>query len=70
VDKDVQALFADSNKEEKKRPLATRVTDQEVQAALVKKIDERSVAWVIGTSLGFELVTVGLAAFIFRRRDF
>ncbi|MGH7177784.1 MAG: hypothetical protein ACREJC_10415, partial [Tepidisphaeraceae bacterium] len=30
----------------------------------------RSVAWVIGTSAGFELVILGLGAWVFCRRDY
>ncbi|MEM7622132.1 MAG: ABC transporter permease subunit [Planctomycetota bacterium] len=33
-------------------------------------IDERSMFWVIGTSVGFELVMLTLACLIFSRRDF
>ena len=58
------------NDDEKKRPRRVQVTPPEVQVELIKKIDERSVTWVLGTSLAFQFVVVGLAAFLFRRRDF
>jgi ABC-type transport system involved in multi-copper enzyme maturation permease subunit len=41
-----------------------------VQKELVETIRGRSVAWVVGTSLGFELVILSLAALIFCRRDY
>lgn len=37
---------------------------------MAKRLHDRSVAWVIGTSLGFEAVVLALACWIFRRRDF
>ena len=37
---------------------------------MVETIRSRSVAWVVGTSLGFELVVLCWAALIFCRRDF
>jgi hypothetical protein len=30
----------------------------------------RTVAWVLGTSIAFEVVVLGIACWIFRRRDF
>ncbi len=47
-----------------------RVDEREVQRRIERIINERSVGWVIGTSLLFELVLVGAAAFMFCRRDF
>ncbi len=41
-----------------------------VQRDLVEAVRGRSVAWVVGTSLGFELVVLAGAALIFCRRDF
>jgi len=37
---------------------------------MAQTLRNRSVGWVLGTSLGFELVVLSLAAFIFCRRDF
>ncbi|MFG0252311.1 MAG: ABC transporter permease [Phycisphaerales bacterium JB038] len=37
---------------------------------LQKRIRARSLTWVVGTSLGFEAVMLGLAGWIFCRRDF
>lgn len=44
--------------------------DAAVSRAIVEKSRARSVWWIIGTSLIFEAVVVGLAARIFCRRDF
>ena len=41
-----------------------------VQKELVETIHGRSIAWIVGTSLGFELVILSLAAWIFCRRDY
>lgn len=41
-----------------------------VRKELVETIHGRSVAWVVGTSLGFELAILSLAALIFHRRDY
>jgi len=43
---------------------------KELQREIVETIHGRSVAWVVGTSLGFELVILSLAALIFLRRDY
>jgi ABC-type transport system involved in multi-copper enzyme maturation permease subunit len=40
------------------------------QDATVKEIMNRPVSWVVGTSLGFELVMLSLSAWIFCRRDY
>ena len=66
-DEALKSLFPEGDE---KRPRSTQVTMEEVQAAVIKKVDARSVSWVIGTSLAFEGVTVLLAGFIFWRRDF
>ena len=41
-----------------------------VGRAVAEALRSRSVAWVVGTSLGFELAVLACAAFIFCRRDF
>lgn len=38
--------------------------------ATERQVNARSVAWVVGTSLGFEAMLIGVAAIIFIRRDF
>jgi hypothetical protein len=43
---------------------------QAVQKDVIEKTRERSVWWVLGTSLLFEAVVLGMACFIFVRRDF
>lgn len=42
----------------------------EVDREVAEIIRARSVAWVVGTSLGFEFVVLAAAAFIFCRRDY
>ena len=37
---------------------------------VAETIRSRSIWWVVGTSLGFELVTLAAAAHIFCRRDY
>ena len=37
---------------------------------LAQTLRDRSIGWVVGTSLGFELVILSLAALIFCRRDY
>ncbi|MDX2114876.1 MAG: hypothetical protein SFZ24_04540 [Planctomycetota bacterium] len=47
-----------------------RVDDRRVQARIQEELRSRSVAWVLGTTLGFQVVVTGLAAWLFCRRDF
>ena len=42
----------------------------ESQLEFAAAIRQRSPWWIVGTSLGFEVVVMGLAAWIFCRRDF
>ena len=44
--------------------------DQRTQNELVEALRNRSIAWVLGTSLAFELVILALGGWIFSRRDF
>lgn len=48
----------------------SRVDRARLQKQMTDEIRGRSVFWVLGTSLGFEAVVLGLAAFIFCRRDY
>ena len=47
-----------------------RVDQQEVQRRMMEETRDRSAWWVVGTSLLFEIAVLGLAAWIFCRRDF
>jgi hypothetical protein len=47
-----------------------RSRDNEVSRRAEKEMDSVSAWWIIGSSLAFELVVFGLAAWIFCRRDF
>lgn len=40
------------------------------QEEIERRLDERSVGWIIGTSLGFEAAVLGIACWLFSRRDF
>lgn len=62
---------ADAASDEPKK-LFFNVTTDDIAAEVrtQKALRERSVTWVVGTSLGFEAVMVGLAAFVFWRRDY
>jgi ABC-type transport system involved in multi-copper enzyme maturation permease subunit len=42
----------------------------EVSRGIQESFRQRSAWWIIGTSLGFEVVILGIASFIFCRRDF
>jgi ABC-type transport system involved in multi-copper enzyme maturation permease subunit len=47
-----------------------RIRPRDIQGRVDDALRARSVAWVIGTSLAFEFVMVGLGAWLFARRDF
>ena len=49
---------------------ADRRANAENAAELQQELNERPVWWIVGTSLGFEAVVLGLAAWIFCRRDY
>ena len=44
--------------------------DPRVQQRMQEEFRGRNVAWVLGTSLGFEAVVLVLCVLIFARRDF
>lgn len=46
------------------------VDPRELEEEMERVIRRRSVGWIIGTSLGFEALVVGLACWLFCRRDF
>jgi ABC-type transport system involved in multi-copper enzyme maturation permease subunit len=47
-----------------------KVSQRQLQRMLNDEIRGRSVWWVLGTSVGFELVLLGFAGIVFARRDF
>lgn len=73
---DTSTDFADMNEgpqpEETRRERRER--NREMQSDVSARMDtalrSRTTAWVIGTSVGFELIVLGLACLIFVRRDF
>jgi hypothetical protein len=56
----------DNNKDNEDENIPRQRTDVEFQ----NRVRDRSVGWIVGTSLLFEAVVLGLAAWIFHRRDF
>jgi hypothetical protein len=56
-----------------KLPQSGHPQEQRMMAAQQEVIDVlrgRSIAWVVGTSLGFEAIVLAFAALIFCRRDY
>lgn len=51
-------------------PVGRGVNQRELENRMEEKYRGRTTAWVLGTSLAFEFVVLGLAALIFCRRDF
>ena len=47
-----------------------RISNREFGAKLQETMDQRSMTWIIGTSLLFEFVVLGLVCWYFSRRDF
>jgi ABC-type transport system involved in multi-copper enzyme maturation permease subunit len=47
-----------------------RVNEKKVQERVQDTLRSRSVLWVIGTSVAFELVMLGVATWVFTRREF
>ncbi len=57
--------------EENRREMQQRETaGKEVQEEMERAARSRSIAWIIGTSVGFEAVVLAFAAWIFCRRDY
>ena len=50
--------------------MGRRAADRAAQAEVARIVSNRSVAWVLGTSLGFEAVVLAAAAWVFCRRDY
>lgn len=55
---------------ERGRDPIERAVDRETEVRLRKAEQQRSVGWVLGTSIAFEIVVLGIAAGLFARRDF
>ncbi len=47
-----------------------RLVGRRTDARVTREENERSLPWVLGTSVAFELAVLGVAVWIFRRRDF
>lgn len=51
-------------------PDDVRIDARELTRRMKAEERSRSVGWIVGTSLGFEIVILGIACWIFARRDF
>lgn len=51
-------------------PTDVRINPRELQRRLTAEVRGRSAWWIVGTSLGFEAVVLGIACWVFVRRDF
>lgn len=49
---------------------APAMADPEAQQRAQEAFSDRSVGWIVGTSLGFEAVILAIASIVFARRDF
>lgn len=82
---EMTAMIERAQEEAERRPRPNRRPDQpadpdaardysfdsaEVQQEVVEQIRERSIWWVLGTSLAFEAAVLGLACWLFDRKDF
>lgn len=63
---DAQAIKAEVDREIEQR----RAAELEAQEETDRLARSRSIPWIIGTSLGFEVVVLALAAWVFCRRDY
>jgi hypothetical protein len=63
---EADALTADSIRESQQR----RAAQMEAQEEADRAARGRSIPWIIGTSIGFEVVILAMAAWIFCRRDY
>ncbi|MBI1303189.1 MAG: ABC transporter permease subunit [Phycisphaera sp.] len=46
------------------------VSERRLEAEMTKALESRSLTWVVGTSVAFELVVLGIGIWYFRRKDF
>lgn len=63
---DAAAITAEANRESEQR----RAANLEAQEKADRLARSRSIPWIIGTSVGFEVVVLSLAAWVFCRRDY
>jgi len=47
-----------------------RVSQVRIQRAMDEALRSRSLTWVLGTSMGFQILILGITCYIFARRDF
>jgi ABC-type transport system involved in multi-copper enzyme maturation permease subunit len=65
-----QRFVVDKSDMEGLLKMLVEVSEDEDAGTAEEALNNRSLAWVIGTSLAFEFVILGAATFIFVRRDF
>ena len=46
------------------------VSERKLRAAIDEEMAARPVSWIVGTSMAFEALVLGLGVWYFRRRDF
>lgn len=69
-EEDAEEGAADATREQRGFFRSQFVSEKKLEAAMNAEMDSRPVSWVVGTSLGFELVVLGIGVWYFRRRDF
>ena len=69
---DYDALMSSGEDKKLDTPFAEdeKIDQREYQRRVVAEQRERSIASVLGTSIGFEVVILGICCLIFARRDF
>ena len=80
VAREINARVNDSGDEEPAEDDNTRrqrgffrsqfVNERKLRAAIEEEMAARPVSWIVGTSLAFEAIVLGLGVWYFRRRDF
>ncbi len=66
-DEDLDRMMPEEEQDDK---VLGTMADKRINPIVQDTIRSRSMTWIIGTSVVFELVVLGAAAFIFARRDF
>ena len=80
VAREINARVNNSNDEEQQDSESARqqrgffrsqfFSERKLRAAVEEEMAARPVSWIVGTSLAFEVVVLGLGVWYFRRRDF
>jgi ABC-type transport system involved in multi-copper enzyme maturation permease subunit len=70
IDDDGDAPTGNDPADRRRRRLEERRQELSIEERMAELERARSAWWVIGTSLGFQIVVLGLAAWVFSRKDF